>query len=268
MLTLMAVHAHPDDEVIQTGGVLAKAAAEGIRTVLVTCTGGEQGDGPNGVKPGEAGHDAAEVRAVRMAELAASAKLLGIEHIELLGYQDSGMEGWPANEAPGSFWKADFDEATGRLVALMEQYQPQVVVTYDETGGYGHPDHIQAHRVAVAATERSGIPGKLYYTAMPVSGFRQMFEYMKEHGLSADWMDMEEPPDFGTPDELITTVVDVVPHARQKVKALEAHASQSDAGFILELPEEAQEMIFGNEHFVRVRGEGPEGEDDLFAGLR
>ncbi|MEO3785291.1 PIG-L family deacetylase [Actinocorallia sp. B10E7] len=267
MLTLMAVHAHPDDEVISTGGVLAKAAASGIRTVLVTCTNGEQGDAPGGVKPGEPGHDPAEVSALRLQELTKSAELLGIHHVELLGYADSGMDGWDANHAADSFTNADFDAAVGRLAALMEQYRPQVVVTYDENGGYGHPDHIQAHRVAVAATDRTGIPDRLYYTAVPQSGLQLMFDYLKASGLAEEW-GMEEPMDFGVSDEVITTTVDVAPYAETKVSALRAHASQTESIFLLQLPEDAKPFIFGAESFIRVRGEGPEKEDDLFAGLR
>src|SRR5882762_10163876 len=130
-LTLMAVHAHPDDEVLGTGGVLARYAEEGIRTVLVTCTNGEQGDGPGGVKPGDDGHDAADVRERRLAELRESADLLGIDHVELLGYQDSGMVGWDANGHEEAFANVPVDVAAARLAVLMERYRPQVVVTYD-----------------------------------------------------------------------------------------------------------------------------------------
>ena len=170
----MAVHAHPDDEVIATGGVLARYSAEGIRTVLVTCTNGEQGDAAGGVKPGEPGHDTREVAAVRLAELRKSVTCLGVGHLELLGYRDSGMVGWAANQDPGVFGNVPLAEVSGRLQGLLRQYQPQVVVTYDENGGYGHPDHIQVHRATVAAVNSTGIPAKLYYSAVPrsaVSGF-------------------------------------------------------------------------------------------------
>jgi LmbE family N-acetylglucosaminyl deacetylase len=267
MLTLMAVHAHPDDEVISTGGVLAEAAASGIRTVLVTCTNGEQGDAPGGVKPGEPGHDPAAVRAMRLKELEKSAELLGIRHVELLGYADSGMDGWDANHAADSFTNADVDEAAGRLAKLMELYRPQVVVTYDENGGYGHPDHIQAHRITVAATEKTGIPEKLYYTAVPQSGLQMMFDHLKASGL-AEQLGMEEPMNFGVSDDVITTTVDVARYADAKVRALQAHASQTDSIFLLQLPAEARPLVFGAESFIRVRGDGPDKEDDLFAGLR
>jgi len=264
--TLMAVHAHPDDEVMSTGGVLAQAAEQGIRTVLVTCTGGEQGDGAGGAKPGEDGHDEQAVREVRLAELRRSAEHLGIEHVELLGYRDSGMPGWPANEHPEAFRNIPVEQAARPLIALMERYRPDVVVTYDENGGYGHPDHIQAHRVAVHATEATGIPAKLYYTAVPREQAREFFKRARE--FSPDF-DFELPPDFGTPDELVTTIVDVSPYVAHKRKALEAHASQGDSAFMRRLPAEVQRELFGQEAFVRrlSRVPAPDREDHLFAGI-
>ncbi|MHA6764835.1 PIG-L family deacetylase [Streptacidiphilus sp. PAMC 29251] len=265
-LTLMAVHAHPDDEVLSTGGVLANAAAEGIRTVLVTCTNGEQGDGPGGIKPGEPGHDEAAVRALRLTELAESVGLLGISDVELLGYSDSGMVGWEANARPEAFANIPLDQAADRLAALMERYRPDVVVTYDENGNYGHPDHIQANRITVAAIEKSGIPAKFYHTAISRSGMTSLFAYLRETG--ADLGDFEPSDDFGTPDELITTTVDVSAQVDRKRKALEAHASQGDSIFMLRMPEAGQQRMFGQESFVRQfsRVPTPEHEDDLFAG--
>ena len=267
-LTLMAVHAHPDDEVLSTGGVLAGAAAEGIRTVLVTCTNGEQGDGPGGVKPGEPGHDPEQVRELRLAELRESVALLGISDVELLGYSDSGMEGWAGNEHPEAFANVPLDQAADRLVGLMERYRPDVVVTYDENGAYGHPDHIQAHRITVAAIRKSGIPAKFYHTAVSRARFTSFFAELQESG--ADLGDFELPEDFGTPDELITTEVDVSAYVDRKRKALAAHASQSDGVFMLRLPEEGQQRMFGHESFVRQFSSvpAPDREDDLFAGLR
>lgn len=267
-LTLMAVHAHPDDEVLGTGGILARYTEEGIRTVLVTCTNGEQGDGPGGVKPGDPGHDQDDVSKQRLGELRDSVAHLGIDEVELLGYRDSGMEGWDTNHAADAFANVPFDDAVRRLADLMERYRPQVVVTYDENGGYGHPDHIQAHRIAVAATELTGIPSKLYYTAVPRAGIAQLFEFMRESGIDLD--EMELPDDFGTPDELITTVVDVSPYVERKRKALQAHASQGDNIFLLRLPEEVQHQVFSQESFVRQlnRVTAPDQEDDLFTGLR
>ncbi|GAA4576855.1 PIG-L family deacetylase [Planotetraspora kaengkrachanensis] len=267
-LTVMAVHAHPDDEVISTGGILARYAHEGIRTVLVTCTNGEQGDGPGGVKPGEEGHDPRAVAEHRLGELRESAAHLGIAHVELLGYRDSGMEGWEANKHPDAFANTPVEVAAAKLGRLMERYRPQVVVTYDENGGYGHPDHIQAHRIAVAATESTGIPDKLYFGAAPRARMRELFEHMR--ALGADWAEGEMPDDFGTPDELVTTAVDVSAYFENKVKALRAHASQADGAFMLGLPEDVQPRVFSPEYFTRhfCRIDAPDREDDLFAGLR
>src|SRR3954451_3717984 len=163
----MAVHAHPDDEATGTGGVLARYAAEGIRTVLVTCTDGRCGDGAGGVKPGEPGHDPAAVVALRQRELDASCEILKVSHLELLGYADSGMMGWPTNDAPGSFWTTPVDEAATRLAELIRRYQPDVVVTYDDNGFYGHPDHIQANRITMAAVALTDTPAKVYWSTAP-----------------------------------------------------------------------------------------------------
>src|SRR4051794_40495505 len=150
-LTLMAVHAHPDDEAISTGGVLALAAAQGIRTVLVTCTGGEVGEiAPDTQVSAEA------LGEVRERELREACKLLNITHLELLGYRDSGMIGTADNENPASFAQADLTVATARLVELVRKYRPQVLVTYNENGFYGHPDHINAHRITAGAYELAG----------------------------------------------------------------------------------------------------------------
>jgi LmbE family N-acetylglucosaminyl deacetylase len=268
-LTVMAVHAHPDDEVLGTGGILAKCADEGIRTVLVTCTNGEQGDGPGGVKPGEPGHDETAVSALRLEELRESAAHLGISHVELLGYRDSGMVGWSGNEAEDAFTNVPVEVATGRLVELMERYRPQVVITYDENGGYGHPDHIQAHRIAVAATEVSGIPRKLYYTAVPRERMAEWFEYLRSTGEAPEGLEL--PEDFGVPEEQITSVVDVAPYVERKVKALQAHASQGENIFFLRMPAEAQHRVFATESFIRQVNHVPaaaDHEDDLFDGLR
>ncbi len=264
----MAVHAHPDDEAIGTGGILARYAAEGVRTVLVTCTNGELGDAPGGVKPGEPGHDTEVVVPLRRRELESSCEVLEVSHLELLGYHDSGMEGWPQNEAPESFWRTPVEEAAARLAHLMRSYQPQVVVTYDENGFYGHPDHIQANRVTLAAIAACGIPSKLYYTAVPRSRMLAFRDQMAAAG--GEMGDVEDLPDVGTPDELVTTTVDVSAVAGRKYASLAAHASQSDNIFFLQMGEEVFSSVMGSESFVRVLDttDAPVPESDLFAGLR
>ena len=267
-LTLMAVHAHPDDEAIGTGGTLARYSAEGVRTVLVTCTNGEQGDDSGGVKPGEEGHDPAQVAERRLAELRHAALLLGVAHLELLGYRDSGMDGWSANQDPGVFCNVPLAEAAESLAALMRRYRPQVVVTYDEHGGYGHPDHIQAHRATVAAAEATGIPEKLYYSAFPRSAFADLRLRLKEAGTEAEELGLSE--DFGVPDDVITTTVDVSGYVSRKREALFAHESQSrNFGFLTKLPDEVLVVGLSREWFtLRAAPAGLAGEEDLFAGLR
>ncbi|MBD0676536.1 PIG-L family deacetylase [Streptomyces sp. CBMA156] len=287
-LTLMAVHAHPDDEATGTGGVLARYAAEGIRTVLVTCTDGRCGDGPGGAKPGEPGHDPAAVAAMRRQELEASCEVLKVSHLELLDYADSGMMGWESNDAPGSFWRTPVADGAARLAELMRQYQPDVVVTYDENGFYGHPDHIQAHRITMAALELTGGMPKVYWTTAPHSAMRRFGEVMREFG--ADWEEPESAeegspeagsadagsaavdaiPPIGLPDEEVTTWVDTTEFGGLKFDALAAHASQGENIFFLKMGKERFTELMGVETFVRVKD--PTGsalpENDLFAGLR
>jgi LmbE family N-acetylglucosaminyl deacetylase len=273
-LTLMAVHAHPDDEATTTGGVLAKAAAEGIRTVLVTCTDGACGDGPGGVKPGEPGHDPAAIIELRTTELQKSADILGVAHLELLGFGDSGMEGWPQNDAPGSFWSTPVEEGAAKLAKLIEKYSPDVILTYDENGFYGHPDHIQVNRITMAAIEQTGSTAKVYYGTFPKSKFEDFAAAMKEVGLD-DW-DEELPgeeagrPDMGATDEEITTWVDISEYAEQKYGSLGAHASQGENIVFLQLGLEKFTELMGIETFIRVRDttNAPLPEKDLFDGLR
>lgn len=269
-LTLMAVHAHPDDEATSTGGVLARYASEGIRTVLVTCTDGGCGDGADGSKPGDPGHDSAAVVAMRRAELAASCEILGVSHLEWLGYPDSGMMGWPQNDAPGSFWSTPVEDAAQRLRGLIEHYRPDVVVTYDENGFYGHPDHIQANRITMAAVAESGIPAKVYWTTIPRSAVADFGKVMRD--LGADW---DEPggdgvPEIGLPDEQITTWVDTKAFGGEKFDALATHASQHENIIFLRMGKDLFTDLMGVETFVRVHDStgAPVPEDDLFAGLR
>ena len=266
-LTLMAVHAHPDDEAISTGGILARYSAEGVRTVLVTCTNGEQGDDTGGVKPGEGEHDPGEVAGRRIAELRESVRLLGVSELELLGYRDSGMDGWSANEDPGVFCNVPLADAAERVAELMRRYRPQVVVTYDDNGGYGHPDHIQTHRVTVAAAESTGIPEKLYYAAFPKSAFAEMRRRLEAAGINAEELGLTG--DFGTTDELVTAVVDVSGYVDQKRRALFAHVSQSaNFGFFTRLPEDIVAQGLSREWFTLQAAPEGRAEDDLFAGLR
>ncbi|GAA2007614.1 PIG-L family deacetylase [Catenulispora subtropica] len=273
-LTLMAIHAHPDDEATGTGGVLARYAAEGIRTVLVTCTDGRCGDGPGGVKPGEPGHDPVAVAAMRRQELEASCEILKISHLEMLDYADSGMMGWPTNDAPESFWRTSLEESAPRLAELMRHYQPDVVVTYDENGFYGHPDHIQANRITMAALEMIEMRPKVYWTTVPRSGMQRFGEIMRE--FASDWEEPDPADDgvdlaqLGLPDDEITTWVDTSQFGGQKFDSLAAHASQGENIFFLKMGVERFTELMGMETFVRVQDTTGASlpENDLFAGLR
>ena len=272
-LTLMAVHAHPDDEATGTGGVLARYAAEGVRTVLVTCTDGACGDGPGGVKPGDPGHDPVAVAAMRREELEASCEVLKISDLEMLDYGDSGMMGWPSNDAPGAFWQTPVAEGAARLADLMRHYQPDVVVTYDENGFYGHPDHIQAHRITMAALELTEPTPKVYWTTMPRSTMQRFGELIREFNPDTpepDPAELAELAKIGLPDDEITTWVDATAFSGQKFDSLAAHASQGDNIFFLKMGKERFGELMGVETFVRVQdttgADVP--ETDLFAGLR
>ena len=271
-LTLMAVHAHPDDESSSTGGVLARYSDEGVRTIVVTCTNGEFGDGPAGVKPGEDGHDTADVAQTRLAELREACKHLGVTELELLGYHDSGMPEWEYRNRPDAFCNIPLDEVAGRIGVLIERYQPQVVVTYDPDGAYQHPDHVQASRAAITAVERSSVPAKLYLTAMRRSDWQRIGEALRAAGEEiGDWeLTEEEERQSRASEARITTTVDIGAVLERKRAALLAHGSQISESWFSKIPAEVAASVFGVEHFIRVRDTTGASvpEADLFAGLR
>ena len=272
MATLVCFHAHPDDECIGTGGVMAKASAEGHRVVLVTATRGEQGEVPPGfLAEGE------QLADRRVREVAASARILGAQRQEFLGYADSGMMGTPANDAPGSFWQADVDEAAERLAAILTEEGADVLTVYDSHGGYGHPDHIQVHRVGLRAAELAGTP-RVYQATIDRDEMVAMLRVAAAgEGPAADSETAKmaqqilegDVPEMGSPSTEITTRVDVARWIGQKREAMRAHASQISAeSFFLAMPDEAFAMAFGREAFIRVGATPPDSpEDDLLAGL-
>lgn len=275
----MAFHAHPDDEVISTGGILSSYAERGEQVVVVTATDGAEGeihnyDDPESIKP-----RLAEVRAL---EVRAALDVLGVEHHEFLGYRDSGMMGTEANDHPDCFWRADFMEATGRLVELIRRYRPEVLVIYDPFGGYGHPDHINVHRIGMAAFAGAADPGrfpvdgetwvplKLYWAAWPRSRTRIMADGRFASGKITE-EERDRMYDSGTPDEHIHAWIDVADRVDLKLAALRAHRSQiPDDWFLLTVPEEQWPVMIGRESFVRVFSRVPTSatEADLFEGLR
>lgn len=246
--TLVAFHAHPDDESITTGGVLAQAADAGHRVVLVVATRGELGTaGPSVLPAGPA------LGAQRVRETQDAARILGVSRVEFLGYHDSGMAGTPTNDAPGSFWSADPEEAATRLAAILEEERADVLLTYDERGIYDHPDHIQVHRVGLRAADLAGTP-RVYETTIDGSYVRNLMEHAAEllpDGLPADAPDTPTF-DLGVDPARITTTVDVADVVDRKRAALAAHATQVDeTSFFLAMPVEAFRMAFGYEWFIR-----------------
>jgi N-acetyl-1-D-myo-inositol-2-amino-2-deoxy-alpha-D-glucopyranoside deacetylase len=288
---LLLVHAHPDDETIGTGAAMARYVAEGAQVTLVICTLGEEGEVlvPALAQLGPTEGD--QLGGYRVLELTEAMRALGVTDYRFLGgpgrWRDSGMMGLKENDAARAFWRADLTEATRELVAIVREVRPQVLVTYDENGGYGHPDHIQAHRVAMAAADAAADPAfapetgepwtvaKVYWTAVPRSALQRGIELMIEAGESSFFgTDSVDDLPFVLDDELVTTGVDGRPYLAAKMAAMRAHASQISAdGPFFALAEKVGEEAFGIEYFRLVRGrlgpaEGPDGrETDLFAGL-
>src|SRR6201996_1187051 len=275
-LTLMAVHAHPDDEA-SGGGILASYADQGIRVVVVTCTNGEFGDAPGGIKPGQEGHDPAAVARLRLSELDESVRILGVSALETLGYHDSGMVEWEYKSDPDAFCNVPLETVAGRIGELITKYRPQVLVTYDDAGAYQHPDHVHASRAAQAAAAETGIPAKVYLSTMKGSNWRKVFDALRAAGEEVPSWDNDDSEEArerwqrGLESEArITTTVDIRPVLERKRAALFAHGSQMNDSWFSKLPPEIAEQAFGYEYFIRVADTtgAPLPEDDLFAGLR
>ena len=296
---LLLVHAHPDDESIGQGATMAKYAAEGRGVTLVTCTGGEMGE----ILVPELEHLAADRDALlgehRRGELDAAMKALGVTDHRYLGgfgtYRDSGMK-WhedghavPADDIhQNAFWHADLTEAADHLVEVIREVRPQVLVTYDQFGGYGHPDHIQAHRVATYAAALAAVPSyrqdlgdpwdiaKIYWGAMSESRMRAALRALRDAGdtTAFEGMDPEGPlPPFVTADEFLSAVVDAQDYVEQKLDAMRAHATQiTTDGPFFALSNNVGAVAWGLEFFRIAKGRrGELNEDgletDLFAGL-
>jgi mycothiol S-conjugate amidase len=288
----MAVHAHPDDEVVFTGGTLLLYHNRGVRTVLVTATGGEEGEihDPD-LDPEEARGRLGEIR---REELRRAVEILGIDHMEMLNYRDSGMAGTEANERPDNFQNADREDAIRKLVKLVRQYKPQILVTYDENGAYGHPDHIACNVITQAAFEKSGDPAyhpelgepweplKLYYTHWPEQNWelaREMYiergmkwpfereeqttdedpeHISEEEALAEHQEEIEEAKEEGKPPEYVpppvTTRIDVQDVFPQKRAAIVVHRTQFDPnGAFMSMPEDIGMVAFGEEDYSLVK---------------
>jgi len=270
---MVLVHAHPDDETINNGVTMAGYAAAGVHVTLVTCTLGEEGEvlAP-GLEHLAADKDDA-LGQHRVGELAAAMEALGVEDFRFLGapgrYRDSGMMGLPTNDRADCFWQADLDEAAGHLVRVIREVRPQVLVTYDENGGYGHPDHIQAHRVAMRGVElaRDAVFGegpawdvaKVYWCALPLSWWRQSLRALRDAGdtTTFEGLDPDGELPFGVPDEAVTAVIDGSEHVEAKLAAMRAHATQIAVdGPFFALSNNLGNQVWGREAYTRVGGDG------------
>ncbi|HVL80942.1 MAG TPA: N-acetyl-1-D-myo-inositol-2-amino-2-deoxy-alpha-D-glucopyranoside deacetylase [Actinomycetota bacterium] len=275
--SIVFVHAHPDDESLSTGGTIARYAAEGVRVCLVTCTDGDLGeiaevDGlvPERIEP--------RLGEVRREELREAADALGISDVRMLGYRDSGMAGTAGNDDPAAFVNQDLDGVVRQLVQVLREVRPQVVVTYNAYGFYGHPDHIRAHQATVAAVEASADPGslpeagpphevrRLYYTAVPKSGLRELRDRVP--GAEEVFSD-EAIETIGAEDHEISAFVDVRAWVPQKMAALRAHRTQMGTiAPFLSMPEEVLELVLGVEFYeLADRTGGSPVVSDLFEGL-
>lgn len=268
MGTLLLVHAHPDDEAISTGGAMLKAKADGHRVVLVTSTRGEAGEIYNMDEQSTRPH----LGDVRTKELQAASQILGVDRLAFLGYRDSGMVGTPENDDPRSFHQAPLDEAAAKVAAILREERPDVVVTYDSDGTYGHPDHIKAHLVTNAALDlldkEGWRPSKLYYTGIPRSLMQSFMEQLPEEARRQERDSGISIP--GTPDELITTRVDVGDYVDRKREAFAAHVSQNDPNsWFATMADQIYRLAFGTEYYRVARGKpGSElPEPDLFGGI-
>lgn len=269
MSVLLCIHPHPDDESIACGGVLARAVAEGVRTVVVTCTGGEAGENLAGI---DLGHEPLVEH--RRRELAAAIAILGVDEHHLLGYRDSGMVGTIDNDHPDCFHRAGLDEAAVRLATIMRSVRPDAVVSDDAKGTYGHPDHIKAHlvtvrAVALAADPAADVPGepwrvpRRYVHTLSRSRLVAAHTALIETGLSSPFGDGPEPEPFGADDALITTRVDVTGHVATKMAAMRAHASQiGAASFFMNVPDELIDTFLGVEEFILEDGDMLAGAPD------
>jgi N-acetyl-1-D-myo-inositol-2-amino-2-deoxy-alpha-D-glucopyranoside deacetylase len=277
---LLLVHAHPDDETINNGATMAMYAALGADVTLVTCTRGEEGE----VLVEEHSHKAAGVEDTlgehRVIELAEAMKALRVSDHRFLGephrkFRDSGMMDTDPNNREDSFWKADFDEATSHLLSIIEEVKPHVLITYDEFGGYGHPDHIQAHRVAMAAAEKASWNiEKIYWNVTPRSVIQEGIDKMKE--LGSDFFGAESADDlpFCKDDSFVTTHIDGNQYVEAKMAAMRAHATQiSLDGPFFALSNNLGLQVWGNEYYTLVKGvkaapfDSLEREIDIFSGI-
>lgn len=248
MATLVFMHAHPDDEASQTSGTMARAVADGHRVVLVIATNGDHGEVPEDLAPGQT------VAEYRRREAEAAARVIGTHRIVWLGYADSGMTGWDQNAHDDAFGRADVAEAAAGLAAVLDEEDADLVTTYDWHGGYGHPDHVQAHRVTHAAVGLARRRPRLLESTMNRDAMRRQYQRLRELGVDAAF-DPDAPMDdgnpFGMPEADLHYRVDVSEFIEVKRAALACHASQkTDIGMFLSMPADLFARAFGVEYFI------------------
>lgn len=279
MKRALFVHAHPDDETINNGATMAQLVDDGVAVTLVTCTRGEEGEVliPDLAYLASNAEDG--LGAHREIELAQAMKELGVKDHRFLGqageFRDSGMIGSVQNDNANCFWRTDVEKAAMKLAAIIDEIKPQVMVTYDEFGGYGHPDHIQTHRVAMRAADLAGWKiQKIYWNIMPKSVVAQGMAAMKEQGSDFFGTDNIDELPFVKDDSFVTTVIHAPNQVDKKMAAMKAHATQiSLDGPFFALSNNLGVQVFGDEYYTLVRGEksGPFNnrnlEQDLFAGV-
>ena len=270
------VHAHPDDETINNGATMAQMVEDGVTVTLITCTRGEEGE----VLVPELSHLASSAEdklgAHRVIELANAMKELGVKDHRFLGnYRDSGMMDTPQNQHPDCFWRADVDEAARKLALIIDEIRPQVMITYDENGGYGHPDHIQTHRVAMRAAELATWQiQKIYWNIMPKSVVQRGMDAMKDQGSEFFGAENVDDLPFVKDDSFVSAVIHAPNQVDKKMAAMKAHATQiSLDGPFFALSNNLGVQVFADEYYTLVKGEkaAPVNTDNLeinlFAGI-
>jgi len=265
--TLVCVHAHPDDEALFTAGATAHYAALGYRVVLVTCTLGQLGLDDQGRPGSHPDHNAAWTKATRASELLAAGELCGFTRQVQLGYFDSGMKGWASGDDPRAFINADVESVGRVLAALFDEVRADVVVTYDENGFYGHPDHIQANRVTRKALAFATTVKRLYYPILPSSVLDRFVTLATNDGVSLPAWITDANNSVG--DDQVAATLDVSKYSELKQRAIAAHASQVDNADLVTMAPELFQLIFGTEYYQRAWSNEPVANDDhdLFGGL-
>ena len=276
----LLVHAHPDDETINNGATMALYAAMGAQVTLITCTRGEEGEILTPELSHLASSDTDALGEHRETELANAMQALGITDFRFLAqgegrYRDSGMMGTEVNNRSDVFWQADLEEAADHLVKIIEEIKPHILITYDEIGGYGHPDHIQAHRVAMRASEKSDWQiQKIYWNTMPKSVLAESMAKMKELGSDFFGADSVDDLPFAKDDSFVTTLIDGNSYVEAKMAAMKAHHTQiSLDGPFFALSDNLGLQVWGNEYYTLVKGEKSAPFDsngreaDLFSGV-